>query len=177
MLRRMSAKRWLNMTQRAMLKSMPDRAAAMLMQFRSDAELPEFEQRVLMGVGEAEVTVIDWLPALLLTPKSMQKTTKATLTGTVIVVAREGIFLVEPIVGALQAAIGWERVCRADMTPLPRTTDQVFAYAFLPPSAFEMSAVEAHYFYVAATEAFFHEIGSHVPEMMPNGFKLVPRLI
>jgi hypothetical protein len=177
MLRRMSAKRWLNMTQRAMLKSMPDRAAAMMIRIRTDAESPEFEQRVLKGVGEAGVTIIDWLPALLLTPKSMQKATKATFIGTVIVVAREGIFLVDPIVAALQAAVGWGRMCRADMTPLPRTTDQVFAYAFLPPAAFEMTAVEAHYFYVAATDAFFHEIGSHAPEMIPNGFQLVPRLI
>jgi hypothetical protein len=102
--------------------------------------------------------------------------------GTVIVVAREGIFLVDPIVGASQAAVGWDCVCRADVKPLPRRTDQVFAYAFVSPTAlnrdhFDPSAVEAHYFYVAATDAFFSEIGSHAPEMVPNGFQLVAALV
>jgi hypothetical protein len=58
----MSAKRWLTMTQRQMLKNMPDRAAAMMNLIRADAESPEFEQHVLRGIGEAETTAINWLP-------------------------------------------------------------------------------------------------------------------
>lgn len=103
---RNSARQWLNITQRAMLKSMSDRAAAMMALIRSDAESPGFEQRVLRGVGEAEVTAIDWLPALFFTPKSMRPKTSATFVGTAIVVADQGIFLVDPIVCALQAAVG-----------------------------------------------------------------------
>jgi hypothetical protein len=66
------------MTQRAMLRSMPDRADEMMTRIRTYAESPEFEQRVLRGVGEAEVRIIDWLPALIFTPKSMRHETSAT---------------------------------------------------------------------------------------------------
>jgi hypothetical protein len=178
----MSAKRWLNMTQRAMLKSMPDRAAAMMTLIRNDAESPEFGQRVLRGVGEAEVTVIDWLPALMFTPRSIQHTTTATFAGTVIVVAEEGICLVDPMTGAWQAAVAWECICRADVSPLPHRIEQVFAYAIVPPQVlqregFVSSAVEAHYFYVAATDAFFEQIGSHAKERVPGGSQRVPALI
>ena len=175
----MLAKEWLTLTQRQMLKAAPAAAEAKLRQIYADA--PALEANVLQFGIRADVGVSAWLPALLFTPRAMRRMTRDTFSGTCLVAAFQGLFLIEPVRGELQFGVPWHCVCRCDLKPL-RGGAQVFAFAFMPlpvmeERGFVRSAVDVDYLYVADADDFFKTVIGHSPDMVAESVHGLPELI